>query len=114
MLGGTLSPLIISLNTMIAIDPKSVVTQEMVTKLAELQGVNEDVALGALSKAERGEGTLDSHIFDTELVFKLVRDAYFAANGVKEAALSSEEGLAAGELNNVNELDPTSTSQAAE
>lgn len=80
---------------MIAIDPKSVVTQEMVTKLAELQGVNEDVALGTLSKAERGEGTLDSHIFDTEPVFKPVRDAYFAANGVKEAALSSEEGLAA-------------------
>jgi len=99
---------------MIAIDPKSVVTQEMVTKLAELQGVNEDVALGTLTMAEQGKGTLDSRIFDTEPVFKPVRDAYFAANGVADAALSSEEGLAAGESNNVNELDPTSTSPTAE
>jgi hypothetical protein len=96
---------------MIAIDPKSVVTQEMVTKLAELQGVNEDVALGTLTMAEQGKGTLDAQIFDTEPVFKPVRDAYFAANGVADAGLSSEEGLAAAEA---EEVDPTSTSETAE
>lgn len=75
------------------IDPNSVVTQEMVTKLAELQGINEDVALGSLSMAERGQGTLDAQIFDVEPIFKPVRDAYFAANGTENAALSSKEGL---------------------
>lgn len=100
-----------------SIDPNSVVTQEMVTKLAELQGVNEDVALGTLSMWERGQGELDANITDREAtasIFKPVRDAYFAAHGVADAALSSEEGLAAGETNNANELDPTSTSEVAE
>ena len=82
------------------IDPNSVVTQEMVTKLAELQGVNEDVALGTLSMWERGQGELDAQIVDREEtapIFKAVRDAYFAKHGVEDAALLLRRSLAAAE-----------------
>lgn len=96
---------------MISIDPTSGITQEMVTKLAERQGVNEDVALGTLMMAMQGKGTLDAQIFDTEPVLKPVRDAYFAIHGVENAAVSSPEGLAAAAAESV---DPTSTSPAAE
>jgi hypothetical protein len=92
------------------LDPNSVVTQEMITKLAELQGINEDVAAGSLAMAERGQGTLDAQIFDTEPVFKPVRDAYFAANGVTNAALSSEEGLAAAEAEKAEEASGEASS----